>query len=63
MEFDKRYLFLILFGIISAFILAWDNPLENWENYEYYEKIWTVVFIILTSVGFLALVLQILDLF
>lgn len=62
MEFNNRYLFLILAGIISAFVVAWNNPLENWENYEYDQKIWTVFLILVSAAGFLALVLQILDL-
>jgi hypothetical protein len=63
MDLDSRYLFLILLGIVSTFALSWDNPLENWENYKLYEKIWFVTYFIMILVGLLALILQIAEFF
>jgi len=62
MEFDNTYLFFILMGIIAAFFLAWENPLENWENEDFFDKLRLMFIVIVGLAGFLALVLQILDL-
>ena len=62
MELNYTYFYFIIVGIISAIFLAWNNPLENWDNYRYDEKTWTVFFLIMSFVGFINFLMLIVDL-